>query len=462
MKNTLLNRTFSIHTLGCKVNACESEAIKEMLRSCGCVEKPFGEAVDIVIVNTCTVTNIADRKSRQMLHRARTQAADAWILATGCYIQENAAKTGEEEIADIYVGNRRKGEIPTILNELFEAGKKRTEGPFVYVDGDAGLCRYENLPPTHSQERTRAFVKVQDGCNQFCSYCIIPFARGRISSREIPDVVSEVSALAASGVREVVINGIHLSSYGLEKHSVSEQASLSVKEGELPLITLVRAVSGIEGITRIRLGSLEPRILTEEVTAKLAEIPKLCPQFHLSLQSGCDEVLKAMNRHYTTEDYREVVRRLREHFPDPAITTDIIAGFPQETEEQVQTTVDYVREIGFAQVHVFPYSRRKGTVADRMDGQLTESEKKRRASAVSEAAAETQRAYRQRKIGLEARVLLEEPAVIDGISCMTGFSREYVPYAVCTDAARAGSEVTVKGVRMLSDGTMLSEEIVAI
>ena len=336
MKNTLLNRSFSIHTLGCKVNACESEAIREMLKSCGCVEKFFGEPVDIVIVNTCTVTNIADRKSRQMLHRARTQSPDAWVLATGCYVQESGKKPEDDELADIYVGNRRKGEIPSILNEIL-SGKLREDGPFVYVDEDSGLCRYENLPPTHSQERTRAFIKVQDGCNQFCSYCIIPFARGRISSRNVDDVVSEVTALAATGVREVVINGIHLSSYGLESHSVSEQASLTVKEGELPLLSLVRAVSGVEGITRVRLGSLEPRIFSEEVTEKLSHIPKVCPQFHLSLQSGCDAVLKAMNRHYTTEDYRQVVRRLREHFPNPAITTDIIAGFPQETEEQTDS-----------------------------------------------------------------------------------------------------------------------------
>ena len=457
MTNYLQNKTFSIHTLGCKVNACESEAIKEMLRGCGCSERAFGEKVDLVIVNTCTVTNIADRKSRQMLHRARAQSPEAVILATGCYVQERSEEHADDVSVDVMVGNRRKGEIPAILNEVFGKRKEGEKGPFFYVDADAKLKNYEELPVTHSQERTRAFVKVQDGCNQFCSYCIIPFARGRISSRSEAEVVEEVGALAASGVREVVLNGIHLSSYGLERYSVSEQADLRVTTGELPLLSLVRNVASVEGISRVRLGSLEPRIMTEEVVAKLAAIPKLCPQFHLSLQSGCDETLRAMNRKYTTAEYTEVVRRLREHFPNPAITTDIIAGFPQETEEQFAKTVAYVREIGFAQVHVFPYSRRKGTVADRMSGQHTEAEKKRRANVLIEAARETMLAYRESRIGAPAEVLLEEPARIDGAEYYVGFSREYVPYAVRCGDDLAGREVTARGVRLLSDGTVYAE-----
>ncbi|MBO4652672.1 MAG: tRNA (N(6)-L-threonylcarbamoyladenosine(37)-C(2))-methylthiotransferase MtaB [Lachnospiraceae bacterium] len=459
MTNHLQNKTFSVHTLGCKVNACESEAIKEMLRGCGCKELPFGETVDIVIINTCTVTNIADRKSRQMLHRARTQSPDAVILATGCYVQERSEEHRDDVSVDVLVGNRRKGEIPSILNEVFTNVAQGENGPFLYVGEDAGLKAYEDLPVTHQQERTRAFVKVQDGCNQFCSYCIIPFARGRIASRKLDEVAEEVVALAASGVREVVLNGIHLSSYGLERYSVSEQAALCVNQGELPLLELVRRVAATDGITRVRLGSLEPRIMTENVVAELAKIPKLCPQFHLSLQSGCDETLKAMNRHYTTEEYREVVERLRKHFPDPAITTDIIAGFPGETEEQFETTVAYVREIGFAQVHVFPYSRRKGTVADRMSGQHTEAVKKHRASIIAEAARETMLVYRKKRLGSPLEVLLEEPAVIDGIDCFTGYSREYVPVAIRKDTFSeelvSGSELTVHGTRLLDDGTIL-------
>ena len=461
MTNHLQNKTFSVHTLGCKVNACESEAIKEMLQGCGCTELPFGETVDIIIINTCTVTNIADRKSRQMLHRARTQSPEAVILATGCYVQERAGEHTDDPSVDVLVGNRRKGEIASILNEVFARKEAGEKGPFLYVEDDKELKAYEELPVTHQQERTRAFVKVQDGCNQFCSYCIIPFARGRIASRAIDEVAEEVAALAASGVREVVINGIHLSSYGLERYSVSEQATLKVNQGELPLLTLVRRVAATEGITRVRLGSLEPRIMTEEVVSALAGIDKLCPQFHLSLQSGCDETLKAMNRHYTTAEYHEVTERLRRHFDDPAITTDIIAGFPGETEEQFETTVSYVHEIGFAQVHVFPYSRRKGTVADRMSGQHTEAEKKRRAGIIAGAASETMRAYRERRLHFPLDVLLEEPAVIDGIDCFVGYSREYVPVAIPMDAFSgepvSGSELIVRGARLLSDGTILAD-----
>ena len=349
-----------------------------------------------------------------------------------------------------------------ILNEVFERRAGGEKGPFLYVGEDASLKTYEELPVTHQQERTRAFVKVQDGCNQFCSYCIIPFARGRIASRNEDEIAAEVKALAENGVREVVINGIHLSSYGLERYSITEQASLRVNSGELPLLPLIRRVASVEGITRVRLGSLEPRVMTEEVVAELAKIPKLCPQFHLSLQSGCDETLRAMNRHYTTAEYMEVVKRLRKHFPDPAITTDIIAGFPQETEEQFEKTVAYVREIGFAQVHVFPYSRRKGTVADRMSGQLTEAVKKQRAAAIAEAAKGTMTEFRKRRIGQNAQVLFEEEATIDGRSYYVGFSREYVPYAICSRTDLSGLEVTVRGLSMLPDGTMLSQETVDI
>lgn len=457
MTNYLNNRTFSIHTLGCKVNACESEAIREMLIGCGCTAKPFGEAVDITIINTCTVTNIADRKSRQMIHKAKAQSPGGIVLATGCYVQERACEHTEDDSVDVLVGNRRKGEIPTILNEVYEHRSQGEVGPFLYVEDDSRLTAYEELPMTHESEHTRAFLKVQDGCNQFCSYCVIPFARGRISSRKLEDVVAETKALAETGICEVVLNGIHLSSYGLETRSVAEQASLQMKEGEMPLLSLIRAVASVEGITRVRLGSLEPRIMSEEFVKSLSEIPKLCPQFHLSLQSGCDETLKAMNRKYTTDEYREVVKRLREHFSDPAITTDIIVGFPGETEEQFETSVSFVREIGFAQVHVFPYSRRKGTVADRMDGQHTEAEKKRRAGIMIAASAQTMREYRERHIGALAEVLFEEPAKIDGVDCYVGFSREYVPYAILSDQDMSGREMTVKGCRILSNGTMLSQ-----
>ena len=461
MENSLQNKTFAIHTLGCKVNACESEAIREQLLGCGALEVPFGEPADIAIVNTCTVTNIADRKSRQMLHRARTVSPNCLILATGCYVQNNV-KTEADESVDICVGNKRKGEIAQILCEVMKRVAGGEKAPFYYIGEDTAATAFEDLPPVHAGVRTRAFLKIQDGCNQFCSYCIIPFARGRICSRGETSVLTEVCGVATEGVSEVVLNGIHLSSYGLETRSVSEQASLTVNEGELPLLSLLRKVNAIEGIKRIRLGSLEPRALTEETVQGLAQIDKLCPQFHLSLQSGCDKTLRAMNRKYTAEEFAEVVRRLRIHFRNPAITTDIIVGFPQESEEDFQESMVFAKRIGFAQVHVFPYSRRKGTVADRMSGQLTEAEKKRRAGLLIAATEETKLSYRKGFLGEKLSVLFEEKALIDGDWYYIGYSREYVPVALAAARDVTNCELTVRGVRLLSDGTLLAQESVAI
>jgi threonylcarbamoyladenosine tRNA methylthiotransferase MtaB len=457
MENNLHNLTFAIHTLGCKVNACESEAIREQLLACGAVETSFDREADIYVVNTCTVTNIADRKSRQMLHRAKALSPRAVVLATGCYVQEHAKDPDADPAVDVFVANRRKGEVAQVLNEVVGRLKNGESGPFFFTEEPKDPKAFEDLPPVHSGERTRAFVKVQDGCNQFCTYCIIPFARGRICSRPLCSVITEVKQLAAEGITEVVINGIHLSSYGLESKSAAEQVALRPNDGEHPLLALIRSVSEVEGIRRVRLGSLEPRILTEETVAGLAKIDKLCPQFHLSLQSGCDKTLAAMKRRYTTAEYEEVVRRLREHFPDPAITTDIIVGFPQESEEDFAESVEYVRKIGFAQVHVFPFSRRKGTVADRMDGQLTEAEKKRRAGIMIAAAEECKREYRMRQLHKPAQVLFEETADIEGTEYYVGYSREYVPYAVKSDDCLSNIELTVSGISMLADGTVLAQ-----
>lgn len=459
MENHLQDKRFAIHTLGCKVNTCESEAIREQLLACGAKEVAFDEAADLYLVNTCSVTNIADRKSRQMLHRARTLSPDALIVATGCYVQEQS-KNAPDEAVDVFVGNRRKGEITQLVNEVFSGLAAGESGPFFYfAEASTG---FEDLPPLHCSKRTRAFLKVQDGCNQFCSYCIIPFARGRICSRSVESVLSEVRQLASEGAKEVVLNGIHLSSYGLENRSVSEQASLVVKDGELPLITLVRAVSEVPGIGRIRLGSLEPRAMTEETVQALAKIRGLCPQFHLSLQSGCDRTLRAMNRKYTAAEYSEVVSRIRGAFSDPAITTDIIVGFPGETEEDFFESTAFVRKIGFAQVHVFPFSRRKGTVADRMEGQLTEAVKKERAAEMIAVSEEEKLSYRQRRIGETAEVLFEETAVIDGAEYYIGYGKNYVPYAMQCDNDPRNEVRTVTGVSLLSDGTVLSQETVAI
>ena len=453
MTNYLLGKTFSVHTLGCKVNTCESEAIRMMLTDCGCKEVSFGEICDITIVNTCTVTNIADRKTRQMLHKARAVSEHAVIVAVGCYVQKSGI--AETDIpADVCIGNRRKGEIVHVLNDVYRRMEAGESAPFSYLE-DAPRSEYEDLPPTVSQERTRAFLKIQDGCNQFCSYCIIPYVRGRIASRAPEQVVKEATVLAGNGVHEIVLNGIHLSSYGLENHSAREIAELKPISGELPLLTLLRKVAGIPGIERIRLGSLEPRIMTEDFIRGLSEIPSLCPQFHLSLQSGCDRTLAAMRRHYTTEQYKEAVRLLRTYFDDPAITTDVIAGFPGETEGDFSESLAFIGEIGFAQVHVFPYSRRSGTLADRMDGHLTENCKKERAGRLIAAAERESVAYRTRWIGKEARVLLEEPAPEYGDGFYRGYSREYIPYVVSANADAVNREMTVIGSKILPDRSVL-------
>lgn len=456
MISLLYGRKIAIHTLGCKVNACESDAMQQMLVAAGCVCVPFEEQADIYIINTCTVTNIADRKSRQMLHRARALAPDALIVATGCYVQERHSEHMEDGQIDVMIGNRRKGEIAAILGDVLSRRETGEKGPFVYVDPDRDLTDYEDLTEAHSRERCRVFLKIQDGCNQFCSYCIIPYARGRISSRNEQSILREIETLAADGVREVVLNGIHLSSYGLERYSVSEQAELRPREGDLPLLKLLENLGSVVGSMRIRLGSLEPRAMTEEVIARMAKLPYLCPQFHLSLQSGCDRTLRAMNRKYTADEFREVVRMLRKHFDDPAITTDIIAGFPGETEADHAASVAFAEEIGFAKIHVFPYSRRKGTVADRMEGQLTEAVKKLRAGELIGVSEQMRRDYHTKRLGRKAFVLFEEASVIEGTTYYVGYSREYVPYALACDEDLTNREIAVVGERLLSDGTILA------
>ncbi len=456
MENYLMNKKVAVHTLGCKVNTCESEAMRQMLRDAGCVFTEFESEADIYLIHTCTVTNIADRKTRQMLHRARSQAPNAVIAAVGCYVQERYAEHLEDDSVDVLVGNRHKGEIVTLLNEALRNRALGNNKTIVRVDRDDGLLTYETLREVHSEERVRAFVKVQDGCNQFCSYCIIPFARGRICSRPEQEVLSEVRALVDNGVKEVVITGIHLSSYGLERYSVREQAALKTDFGELPLLTLLKKIDAVPGLRRLRLGSLEPRIVTPEFAKELAGLKTICPQFHLSLQSGCDRILAKMNRKYTTAEYAECAAALRNAFDDPALTTDIIAGFPGETEEDFQTTCEYAKRIRFAQIHIFPYSRRKGTVADAMKEQLTEAVKKERAGRLAKIETELRLGYREKHLERTADVLFEEQVEIDGTTYYRGFSREYIPYIVESKNCLINEERLVQAVKMMPDGTLLS------
>lgn len=406
----------ALHNLGCKVNAYETEAMQEMLEQAGYEIVPFREGADIYIINTCTVTNIADRKSRQMLHRARKMNPDAIVVAAGCYVQAQAEKQEVDPCIDIVLGNNRKKDLIAVLEEYQQ---KKAEGECLEEVEDISRTKdYEPLSLTKPGDHTRAYIKVQDGCNQFCTYCIIPYARGRVRSREVEDVIREVRALAENGYREVVLTGIHLSSYGIDF------------DGERHLLELIRAVHEVEGIRRIRLGSLEPGIITEEFAEALAALPKMCPHFHLSLQSGCDATLKRMNRRYTSGEYYEKCRILRKYFDRPALTTDVIVGFPGETEEEFRQSMEFVDKVDFYETHIFKYSRREGTKADVMENQVSEQVKAQRSALMISLGEKKRRAYEESFVGSEVEVLVEEPDVIDGRKVQTGHTKEYIKVAL--------------------------------
>lgn len=396
----------ALHNLGCKVNAYETEAMQELLVRNGYEIVPFQEKADIYIINTCTVTNMADRKSRQMLHRARKQNPEALVVACGCYVQ---AKDGEqEECVDVVIGNNRKKDLIEIL-EGFESGKKRLEKEILDINH---TNEYEELHLEQTAEHTRAYVKVQDGCNQFCTYCIIPYVRGRVRSRARDSVLGEIQKLADNGYKEAVLTGIHLSSYGIDTND--------------SLLGLILAVHEIPGIQRIRLGSLEPRIITQEFVETLAELPKICPHFHLSLQSGCDDTLKRMNRRYTSEEYYEKCMLLRKYFTRPALTTDVIVGFPGETQEEFAQSKAFIDKVNFYETHVFKYSKREGTKAAAMKDQIPEEIKACRSNELLSLSRRKQEAYEDALLGTVQEVLMEEEILVEGERYLTGHTREYV------------------------------------
>ncbi len=411
---TSVSRTAALHNLGCKVNAYETEVMRQQLAGAGYTIVPFHEKADVYVINTCSVTNIADRKSRQMISRARKMNPDAVVAAVGCYVQTAVEKTSLPVEADLVLGNDRKGRIVELLDSFFEnrARQERLQD----VPDISAQKEYEHLSLEGQGIHTRAFLKVEDGCNQFCSYCIIPYARGRVRSRGIDDTVEEITRLAGSGVREVVLTGIHLSAYGTD---------LGMEAGD-GLMRLIRAASDVEGISRIRLGSLEPGIITEGFARELAANKKICPHFHLSLQSGCNTVLKRMNRHYDTDSYAEKCRILREAFDDPALTTDVIVGFPGESVEEFEQTVDFLKKIRFYETHIFKYSPREGTRAARMDGQLTEKEKAVRSDRLIGLGTVNKAAYEERIAQREVELLVEEKVIIGGEAFYSGHTREYI------------------------------------
>ena len=403
----------ALHNLGCKVNAYETEAMEQMLIEDGYTIVDFSEEADVYVINTCSVTNIADKKSRQMIHRAKRKNPNAVVIGAGCYIQTAtiAGVTPEELSCDIIIGNNQKNLLISELHKFIEDHRMET----AIFDINDGVAEYEDMTMFSPKEHTRAFVKIQDGCNQFCSYCIIPYARGRVRSRKIESVMEEIHNLAKNGYKEVVLTGIHLSSYGIPN--------------ELELIDVIEAVDEVEGIERIRLGSLEPQVCTKEFCQRISKVKKICPHFHLSLQSGCDATLKRMNRKYNAKEYEAGCKRLREVFDRPAITTDVIVGFPQESEEEFLESKAFLENIGFYEMHVFKYSKRHGTKAATMDGQIEESMKAKRSEQLISLGKDMSKSYRDCFLNQTVSALIEEILEYDGKRYWTGFTKEYIRVA---------------------------------
>lgn len=422
-------RKAAFHNLGCKVNSYETEAMQELLEEAGYKIVPFGEGADVYIVNTCSVTNVADKKSRQMLHRARKLNPGAVVVAVGCYAQAAGEELKGDGAVDLVIGNNRKRDLPAILERYFADHRQNQEILDIGREQE-----YEGLRISRVSDHTRAFMKVQDGCNQFCSYCIIPYTRGRVRSRSPLEVIREADELAAAGYKEIVLTGIHLSSYGTDFVETGEnpengsgQAHGESSPDEIrDLLSLIVRLDQIRGLERIRLGSLEPRIITEEFAKTLASLRTICPHFHLSLQSGCEATLKRMNRKYTPKEYIEKCKLLRRVFCDPAITTDVIVGFPGETEEEFQETRAFLEKTGFYEMHIFKYSKRAGTRAAAMPDQIAEAVKAARSDVLLSLNESLSEAYRRRFSGRETDLLLEEPVIINGVKYMMGHTRQYV------------------------------------
>ena len=455
-------KTVAFHTLGCKVNTYETEAMQQLMESAGykCVE--FTKRADVYIINTCSVTNIADRKSRQMLHRARKMNEDAIVVAAGCYVESAKDKIDEDLSIDIIVGNNNKNDIVNIINEYLQ---DKIKNKFI-IDINKET-EYEEFNISKINDHTRAFIKVQDGCNQFCSYCIIPFTRGRVRSRKMENIIDEVKNLSASGYKEIVLTGIHLSSYGVdfldESYNKRMEKLTQTEESDEEFVTknellcLIENIANIEGIERVRIGSLEPRIIQENFIKSLSKIDKFCPHFHLSLQSGCDKTLKSMNRKYTADEFYEGVKLIRKYFASPAITTDIIVGFPGETKKDFEESKTFVEKVKFYETHIFPYSIREGTKAANMP-QVDGNEKVQRANILNEINLKNQKEFRASRIGKEDELLCEEIFIKDGIEYFTGYTKEYVKVAVLNSDLKTNDIVSGKVVDFLTDDILLLEK----
>ena len=431
----------AFHNLGCKVNSYETYAMEQQMKEKGYEIVSFESKADIYIVNTCTVTNIADRKSRQMLHKAKKMNENAIVVAVGCYVQAAGDKLKEDMSVDLLIGNNNKAKIADIIDEYINNKNENL------ILKDLSMpCDYEDMSMTTVTEHTRAFIKIQDGCNQFCTYCIIPYARGRIRSRKLDDILNEISALAKQGYKEIVLTGIHLSSYGKD-----------LKDEDIRLVDVIEEISKIEGIMRIRLGSLEPSIITEEFMDRVSKIEAFCPHFHLSLQSGCDTVLKRMNRHYDTSKYYDGCQLIRKYYPLAAITTDVIVGFPQETEGEAKITKEFLEKVAFAEMHIFKYSKREGTKAAVMSGQVDEQIKNVRSDELLILNKNLRNEFISKFLGKCTTVLFEEQVEIEGKPYFVGFTKEYVKVAVQSEEDISNEIIEVKINELLNNEILLAE-----
>lgn len=440
-----MKKTAAFLTLGCKVNTYETEAIRGMFEAAGYDIVDFKEVADVYVVNTCTVTNIADRKSRQMLHQARKRNSDAIIVAVGCYVQAKEEELLNDSSVDLVIGNNRKSEIVKLVENYMT--DKAEINMVVDINDER---EYEEMPIMSTMEKTRAFIKIQDGCNRFCSYCIIPYVRGRVRSRSEQDILEEVKKLADTGYKEFVLTGIHISSYGTDRKNTTGDSL-----NEMPLANLIKNISKISGVERIRLGSLEPRIITEAFVKEIAAVKQFCPHFHLSLQSGSTTVLMRMNRKYSSEEYEDKVKLLRQYFENPAFTTDVIVGFPGETDEEFDETVDFVQRIGFSHIHVFKYSKREGTKAAKMPNQIPEAVKQQRSNELISVAKKMSMDYKALFLGKIEKILIEEEAEIDQVRYNIGHNERYLKFALRTDENLINRIVKVKTEKILTDDILL-------
>lgn len=455
-----MSKKVAFHNLGCKVNSYELEFVQQRFTENAFRIVPFDQKADIYVVNTCTVTNIADRKSRQMLHRAKTLNPDAIVVAMGCYVETSKDEARKDLGIDVLIGNSDKGHAyEKIVEFLNNKDSNNTEDKHLLVNDINETKEYDEFKLSFTTEHTRVHVKIQDGCNQFCSYCAIPLARGRVRSRKIEDIVSEIEGLCKNNYKEFVLTGIHLSSYGMENYNIemSNENPVGYSEYEnAKLIDAIEAVAKIKGVKRIRLGSLEPRIITEDFLKRLVATGKICPHFHLSLQSGSDSVLKRMNRRYSTDEFLEKTKLIREYFIHAGITTDVIAGFPGETNEEFTETREYMNKVDFYEAHIFKYSRRRGTLADKMDNQLTDKEKSVRSEILIKDANERSRKFREYYIGKRAEVLFEEIIIIGGEDYLTGYTREYVKVAL-----KSGDEKLINEIRDVRIEGFINDEVMS-